>query len=83
MQRLAADGGVISIASFDTLRKVVAALRGVVFCRAARQKPRCRGEQCSPVGVLSVRGHSPKVDAAQGWRANDVRPYMLYSTKNG
>ena len=28
VQRLAADGGVISIASFDTLRKVVVALRG-------------------------------------------------------
>ena len=28
VQRLAADGGVISIAYFDTLRKVVVALRG-------------------------------------------------------
>ena len=35
VQRLAADGGVISIASFDTLRKVVVALRGVVFCRGS------------------------------------------------
>ena len=78
----AADGGVISIACFDTLCKVVVVLRGAFFVDAARQKARCRGAQCAPVGVWSVRGHSPKVDAAQGWRANDVRPYMLYSTKN-
>ena len=56
-------------------------MRGAFFVDAARQKVRCRGEQCSPVDVWSVRGPSPKADAAQGWRANDVRPYMLYSTK--
>ena len=31
VQRLAADGGVISIAEFDTLRKVADNLRGVFF----------------------------------------------------
>ena len=35
VQRLAADGGVISIASFDTLRKVVVALRGAFFVDTA------------------------------------------------
>ena len=32
VQRLAADGGVISIAYFDTLRKVTDTLRGVFLC---------------------------------------------------
>ena len=35
VQRLAADGGVIGIASFDTLRKVVVALRGAFFVDTA------------------------------------------------
>ena len=47
VQRLAADGGVIGIASFDTLRKVVVALRGAFFVDVARQK--------HVVGANSVR----------------------------
>ena len=56
-------------------------LVGRVFCRRSPPKARCRGEQCSPVGVWSVRSHGQKVDAVQGWRANSVRPYMLYIIK--
>ena len=56
-------------------------LAGRFFCRRSPPKARCRGEQCSPVGVWSVRSHGPKADAVQGWRANDVRPYMLYIIK--
>ena len=54
---------------------------GALFCRRSPPKARCRGEQCSPVGVWSARSHGPKADAVQGWRANDVRPYMLYIIK--
>ena len=52
-----------------------------VMARRWMQRKRLAGERCSPADVWSVRSHGPKADAAQGWRANDVRPYMLYIIK--
>ncbi len=45
------------------------------------EKVHCRGAQCAPVPICHMRNFPEKSVAAPGWRANNVRPYILYMAK--